>query len=81
MKSNLCKKLDEILSREEQTHKEPCGLIVKLYPMRETCQKAGHCLALTRESDCNLYPVRLGWCRGRVSMKGGVNNAGTTGTV
>lgn len=105
LKSNLCKKLDEILSKEEQTpqlnpgpkppffgkvpgpdksnrvpetkrgpvtHKKPCGLVVKLYPMRQACREAGHCLGLTKETDCNLYPYQTGWCQERVSMKAGV---------
>lgn len=42
------------------------GNVVQLYRMRESCQTAGHCLQLTQETGCNLYPVRLGWCRGRI---------------
>lgn len=42
------------------------GRVVQLYRMRDRCQAAGHCLALTVEQDCGLYPVRLGWCRERV---------------
>lgn len=37
-----------------------------LRPMRARCWKAGHCLWLTEETDCNLFPVRRGWCRERV---------------
>ncbi len=37
-----------------------------LRPMRARCWKAGHCLGLTVETDCNLFPVRRGWCRKRV---------------
>ena len=40
----------------------------ELYKMREACLKAGHCLQLTKESDCELYPVKMGWCRPRVSL-------------
>lgn len=36
---------------------------VQLHQMRPSCCAAGHCL---REVDCNLFPVRLGWCRERV---------------
>ncbi len=43
------------------------GQVVQLYRMKATCQTAGHCLALTQEADCNLYPIRSGWCRERIS--------------
>jgi|BioPla2DNA2_1021312.scaffolds.fasta_scaffold06134_4 hypothetical protein len=39
--------------------------VIHLLPMRHTCQAAGHCLALTREMDCELYLMLLGWCRRR----------------
>ena len=42
------------------------GNVVRLHKMRPTCQDAGHCLGLTRETDCNLFPVRPGWCRERI---------------
>lgn len=42
------------------------GNVVNIYQMKETCQAAGHCLQLTQETGCNLYPVRLGWCRERI---------------
>lgn len=37
-----------------------------LHPMRDTCQQAGHCLQLTREMGCQLYPAAPGWCRERI---------------
>ena len=40
--------------------------VISLHRMRDVCQAAGHCLVLTRELDCALYLVRLGWCRDRV---------------
>lgn len=47
------------------------GNVVRVYPMRKSCLEAGHCLSLTRETDCNLFPLtwRWGWCRERVSMQ------------
>ena len=42
--------------------------VISLHRMRDTCQAAGHCLGLTRETDCNLFVVRPGWCRERVAM-------------
>lgn len=42
------------------------GNVVNIYHMRPACLAAGHCLGLTQEHDCNLYPVRLGWCRERL---------------
>jgi len=42
------------------------GQVVRLYRMRPDCQEAGHCLGLTVERDCNLFPVRPGWCRERL---------------
>ncbi len=47
------------------------GNVVRVYPMRPACRQAGHCLSLTRERDCNLFPVRPGWCRERVSIRRG----------
>ncbi|OPY60518.1 MAG: hypothetical protein A4E56_02646 [Pelotomaculum sp. PtaU1.Bin065] len=41
------------------------GNVIPLHRMRPACQAAGHCLGLTGERDCGLYPVRLGWCRER----------------
>jgi len=41
------------------------GNVIPLHRMRPACQAAGHCLGLTGEHSCNLYPVRLGWCRER----------------
>ncbi len=45
------------------------GNVVRVYPMRKSCLEAGHCLSLTRERDCGLFPVRPGWCRERVSIR------------
>lgn len=42
------------------------GVVVRVFPMRESCRAAGRCLILTREADCNLFPMRPGWCRERV---------------
>jgi len=36
--------------------------------MLEPCLKSGHCRRL---SDCNLYPVRLGWCKERLFSRSG----------
>lgn len=38
------------------------GVSVRIYPSRRSCIEAGHCLQLTRESDCCLFP--LTWCWG-----------------
>ncbi len=42
------------------------GNVVNIYHMRPSCLDAGHCLGLTQETDCSLYPVRSGWCRERL---------------
>lgn len=42
----------------------------RLLPMRPTCQEAGHCLGYTREADCELYPVKIGFCRERIGEGG-----------
>jgi hypothetical protein len=41
------------------------GQVIQLHRMRPTCQEIGHCLNLTVEADCNLFPLRLGWCQER----------------
>ncbi|OPX91939.1 MAG: hypothetical protein A4E53_00619 [Pelotomaculum sp. PtaB.Bin104] len=46
-----------------------CGNVIPLHRMRPSCQAAGHCLGLTGERNCSLYPVRLGWCRERTQTK------------
>lgn len=59
---------DPAVAREpesEQTVKV-AGNVVRLHRMRSPCQDAGHCLGLTRETNCNLYPARSGWCRERI---------------
>ena len=45
--------------------------IVNLYQMRDSCQDTGHCLQLTQEPDCNLYPQEIGLCRERAGLGGG----------
>lgn len=47
------------------------GVKSKVYRARQACIEAGHCLGLTREQDCDLFPLtwRWGWCRERVSMR------------
>jgi len=56
----------EVLAFLQNPTCEVRGKVVQLYHMRPACREAGHCLALTVERDCDLYPVRLGWCRERV---------------
>lgn len=60
----------ELLARL-QVHEETIwpGNTVLVYPMRPACRQAGHCLSLTRETDCELYLMRPGWCRERVSIR------------
>ena len=55
-----------VTNRDRQTC-TVVGQVVQLYRMRPTCQEIGHCLNLTVEADCNLFPLRLGWCRQRNS--------------
>lgn len=45
------------------------GNVIQLQRMRDTCQVAGHCLQLGPEQDCELYLVRLGWCRSRTTTR------------
>lgn len=45
------------------------GNVTPLHKMRDNCQTAGHCLGMIKEIDCNLYPVRPGWCKPRTSAK------------
>jgi hypothetical protein len=61
------------VSHDAPTPPEPvtmAGQVIALHRMRDTCQAAGHCLGYTTEVDCNLYPVRLGWCRERLPIGG-----------
>jgi len=39
--------------------------VVRLYRAREACMEAGHCMQLTKETGCNLFPLtwRWRWCR------------------
>lgn len=60
----MCKRVDR--EADEGGYQVTPGNVVRLYRMRPACQDAGYCLALTRELDCRLYPVRSGWCRERV---------------
>jgi hypothetical protein len=55
------------------------GNMIALHKMRDTCRAAGHCLSLTTETDCNLYPVRLGRCRERVQALRQAGSFKTTG--
>jgi len=47
------------------------GVKSKVYRARQACLEAGHCLQLSREADCSLFPLtwRWGWRRKRVSMR------------
>lgn len=54
----------------ERVQKPTCevmpGLVVRIFPRRPSCVEAGHCLQLTREIDCELFPLTSGpWCRER----------------
>lgn len=44
------------------------GRVIRVYRARDSCLQAGHCLQLTQETDCQLFPLtwRWGWCRERV---------------
>ena len=47
------------------------GVKSKVYRARQACIEAGHCLGLTREGDCGLYPLTWcwGWCRERAGRR------------
>lgn len=55
--------------REEPDYR---SRVIRLYRARQACLDAGHCLSLTREVDCQLFPLtwRWGWCRERVPATG-----------
>jgi len=59
-----------ILSRQPVEEVFWPGIKAKVYPARPSCLKAGGCLQLTRETDCDLFPLtwRWGWCRERVGL-------------
>lgn len=41
--------------------------VIRIYPMRHSCSAAGRCMRA--ELDCDLIPIRLGWCREKKSPK------------
>jgi len=45
------------LPKEQEQTNSVASKVVQLYRIRDTCQAAGHCLGLTQERDCNLYPL------------------------
>lgn len=51
---------------DSQAETTLAGKVIKIFRMRLACKAAGHCLGLTAEQGCNLFPVRPGWCRERV---------------
>lgn len=42
------------------------GKMIKAFKARDSCQTKGHCLNLTQEADCNLFPIGQGLCKDRV---------------
>lgn len=59
---------------------EELGNRYLVHPTRIQCMAAGHCLALTVETDCDLFPLvrdgkLSGLCRERTSWKGGALDA------
>ncbi len=52
------------------------GVKSNVYRARQTCLEAEGCLQLTREVDCELFPLTWcwGWCRERVNINKEANN-------
>lgn len=72
LKETIAKHKPELTALlQGQAHEETIwpGNVVRVYPMRQSCRQAGHCLSLTKETDCDLYPMRPGWCRERVGRR------------
>jgi len=65
LKEVVTKHKPELVSFLQNPTCQVAGQVVRLYHMRPACREIGHCLGLTRETDCELYPVKLGWCRER----------------